>query len=322
LASIAQRTKSALEKHYGERQSLHSSDPRACLIEELRQTSPEVAAYALWFFLGRTLVNGERECFEGACRAVLFEIGLRDTAEGQKAALESLLVAWRDRHNEARAECEQLRADRDAARGEHKAQLAQQQKQFETTRSEWTQNFEALREVYKEQMKLRFPVKYWSNRAWWHAGLGVVFGLACVTIFAALGWVLFYEINAWVFPPAEQVDQVMQNERLGFDYRGIAVFLVSATLGLLLLRVAVRLLMSNVHLQAMARERATMAMTYLALFEDGKVEKDEDRQLILQALFRPSSTGLIQGEETPTSVYEAAVRLFAGSTGRTGGGVE
>jgi hypothetical protein len=53
-------------------------------------------------------------------------------------------------------------------------------------------------------------------------------------------------------------------------------------------RILVRLLLSNIHLLTDARERVTMVQTYLALLRRGKI-KDDERMFILQTLFRPET---------------------------------
>jgi hypothetical protein len=54
-----------------------------------------------------------------------------------------------------------------------------------------------------------------------------------------------------------------------------------------IVRILVRLLLSNIHLLTDAGERVTMVQTYLALLKRGKL-KDDERMFILQTLFRPT----------------------------------
>ncbi|MES9847280.1 MAG: DUF6161 domain-containing protein [Candidatus Thiodiazotropha sp.] len=46
-----------------------------------------------------------------------------------------------------------------------------------------------------------------------------------------------------------------------------------------------------------------MIQTYLALLREGSGPKDEERQLILQTLFSPSTTGFIK-DDGPSSFHE------------------
>jgi hypothetical protein len=56
------------------------------------------------------------------------------------------------------------------------------------------------------------------------------------------------------------------------------------------LRILARFLLSYSHLSTDTAERHILIETYLALHKEGKV-KDEDRELLLAAIFRPASTG-------------------------------
>ena len=58
--------------------------------------------------------------------------------------------------------------------------------------------------------------------------------------------------------------------------------------------------------------RATMARVYHALHVEGKVAADESKKLILEALMRPTTTGLIKGEQLPSSPIEAILNQVKG----------
>jgi hypothetical protein len=51
-----------------------------------------------------------------------------------------------------------------------------------------------------------------------------------------------------------------------------------------------------------------MTQTYLSLLDGRHLPKDEDRKLILQALFRPTSDGLVKDEAIPPSIFEFLTR--------------
>lgn len=72
---------------------------------------------------------------------------------------------------------------------------------------------------------------------------------------------------------------------------------VLATLALFGVRFTTRLATSHLHLGDDAAERVTMLKSYILLAELGQV-KDDDRRLMLNALFRPSVSGLVKDEAT------------------------
>ena len=69
-------------------------------------------------------------------------------------------------------------------------------------------------------------------------------------------------------------------------------------------RLVVRMFLSHLHLATDAAERVVMARTHLSLLEGDRLAGKEDRQLILQALFRPTSDGIVKDEGIPPSMLE------------------
>lgn len=66
-------------------------------------------------------------------------------------------------------------------------------------------------------------------------------------------------------------------------------------------RILLRVYLSAHHLATDAEERRTMIMTFLALAKSKSVEEveEEDRQVILTALFRPGSDGIVKDDAAP-----------------------
>ena len=95
---------------------------------------------------------------------------------------------------------------------------------------------------------------------------------------------------------------LLQTETVAYWQLGLLFIL--ATLGTWLLRVLVRVYLSHLHLGTDANERVTMIQTYLALLREGSGPAENERQLILQTLFRPSSTGLIKDDGIPSSAFD------------------
>ena len=77
-------------------------------------------------------------------------------------------------------------------------------------------------------------------------------------------------------------------------------------------RLVVRMFLSHLHLATDAAERVVMTRTYLSLLEGDRLSSKDDRQLILQALFRPSSDGLVKDEGIPPSMLEFLTRQGKG----------
>lgn len=65
------------------------------------------------------------------------------------------------------------------------------------------------------------------------------------------------------------------------------------------IRITVKIALSNLHLSEDAHERVVMIQTYLAFVKETEV-KEKDKELILSSLFRPSNIGIIQDESSVT----------------------
>lgn len=166
---------------------------------------------------------------------------------------------------------------------------------LEREKSAKIDELETVKTTFTEMMKLKAPVDYWRDKAkthrleaeryrsllvdWgWKVGVGV---LASLCTIAGMSF-LFANADK---PAASYLILV-------------TIGVVITTMAFWAARIMVRLYMSEHHLAIDADERATMAMTYLALIERGAAE-EKDRALILTPLFRPSSDGIVKDDAAP-----------------------
>ena len=94
----------------------------------------------------------------------------------------------------------------------------------------------------------------------------------------------------------------------------LAPLLIPLLGGVWILRILARLFSENVKTLQDARERVTLVTTFLALMRDeknGKVVTDDDRKIILQALFRQSSV-TASDDAPPFSLWELLSRSRSG----------
>ena len=69
-----------------------------------------------------------------------------------------------------------------------------------------------------------------------------------------------------------------------------------------IIRIFVRIFLSNLHLKEDAEERVTMINTFLALLRDTQDPNSLNKNIILETLFRPSSYGLIKDDAAPPTI--------------------
>jgi hypothetical protein len=89
----------------------------------------------------------------------------------------------------------------------------------------------------------------------------------------------------------------------------VAIIGLVSVLGVWAVRLLVRLFLSNSHLATDADERVTLVKTYLALMEADKLPFDDDKKLILEALFRPASDGMVKEETLPHPMLEMFMKI-------------
>ncbi|MCW9707962.1 DUF6161 domain-containing protein [Fodinibius salsisoli] len=151
-----------------------------------------------------------------------------------------------------------------------------------------------LREVYRERLRFAGPVEYWQERAsdmkqngeWWMRWFGGSIILAASSIFLLL-WLVPDSMTASLFKGDPEAIKwtLLFVTFISFLAYGVRTFS--------------KLTFSSYHLARDAEEREQLTHIYLALKKDSNVE-EEDRHLILQALFSRAETGLLKDDAAPT----------------------
>jgi len=156
-----------------------------------------------------------------------------------------------------------------------------------------------LEALYREKLRLEAPAKYWADRADTLGGQGkgwarllVLFSLLLSVAAGGFFW-------AWLTNKAEIPFGL-------HSLQGVALFGASAAAAVFLVRVLSRLTFSSYHLQRDAEEREQLSHLYLSLINEGALDT-ESRDIVLQALFSRSDSGLLGGDHGPTMPSPADV---------------
>lgn len=162
---------------------------------------------------------------------------------------------------------------------------------------------EILRKTFREEIAMRAPVSYWARKRTYHVVLAGITGLLSFGGIAAAAVLL-----------RDQIHELLGATKVGSspDTWRVAMLGLMALFAVWAIRLVVRMFLSHVHLSADAAERVVMVRTYLSLLEGNHAGIKEDRQLILQALFRPASDGIVKDEGLPVSVFELLTRQGKG----------
>lgn len=154
--------------------------------------------------------------------------------------------------------------------------------------------FKDLEIAYKEKLKLEAPIEYWGKlhndynkkgRTW--TGIAISTSVSMMILLM----VILYNIPS-------QLNVTLDN----FSFQSLRATLILAliiSIGVYLIRLFVKLALSAYHLSRDAKERYQLTYVYLALINEGTIS-EQDRNIVLQALFSRADTGLLKGDSSPT----------------------
>ncbi len=158
--------------------------------------------------------------------------------------------------------------------------------EWEETLRSFQDQYKALNDRLTTELSLRAPVDYWIGKAnehramarfyiAWFAGVGLLGGAGLILL--AIEWLM----------PTLDADSRA--------WWSLVLFSVVIAAWAWPLRLTSKLYLAHTHLAEDSKERAVVAKTFLALKEVVEL-KDEDRHVLLAALFRSSSAGLVRDE--------------------------
>jgi len=315
-SSIQSHFVEQIRKHFAADRLPTKESPRGRLLKSM---PPVSAAYALAWYLGINvpLTTESPAGLIGIVEAILAELGAGGILNEHAAkALTVLHDEWakaldraKQTESQLKADCEHEIAIQRAATEEHKQQLSvtledtkrqlnEEKARAENSLEEKLKNAEerlvAVEKTYDEKLALQSAVTYWGDKAVKHKQWSIFWGLLVLVAGAASSLFLLLCMKEALHATRVADAQLWQVTQLAL----VAVF------GVWIMRLLVRLLLSNTHLHTDASERRTMMLTYLAMMRERQLPDDDSRRLILQALFRPSSTGIIKDDASPPFIAE------------------
>jgi len=169
--------------------------------------------------------------------------------------------------------------------------VSSQNKKADERFASWSDNIQNLEETYKDLLRLKKPAEYWNKAAKKYAAQGVIFFLLLVLVtICGIVWFADFFV-AWLL-----------GQNLPFNFssiQGIVLYGSIAAIYAYLVRVISRLTFSSFHLMRDANEREQLTYLYLSLSNETEVDQ-KSREIVLQALFSRSETGLLAQEHGPT----------------------
>ena len=226
---------------------------------------------------------------------------MADIASWQKT-FSNDATAWKEKFDQ------ETKRWRDGLQNEFDQGIQSNKQQFTTFSEESRKKLDDLEKTFTEKLRLDGPAKYWDTfadryekrgRTWrnWALGTAIVLVLSISVLLA--------KPPSWFLEP----------EFTAGSIRGTVLVALAASVLIYLIRLFVKLSTSAYHLSRDARERYQLTHVFLALIKEGATN-DEDRPIILQALFSRADTGLLKTDGGPTMPTGAMGNIISSIRGQ------
>lgn len=150
---------------------------------------------------------------------------------------------------------------------------------------------EELENTYQEKLRLEKPAEYWKKSAKKYGLQGSLWALSLV-LATLMGIVYFYDFfSSWLLGQKLKVELS--------SLHGALIFASILTVFAFLIKTLSRLTFSSFHLMRDAEEREQLTYLYLSLNQNSQLDSSS-RDIVLQALFSRTDTGLLTGDSSPT----------------------
>lgn len=164
-------------------------------------------------------------------------------------------------------------------------------KEFDVQYSIWSERIQELENTYQEKLRLAKPAEYWKSSAkkYRAQGIGLVIVISLLVVVALQTGIDLFQ--SWLLGG----ETVLSVKTLP----GAVLFASMAAILGFALRALSRLAFSTFHLMRDSEEREQLTYLYLSLSNESAIDK-ESRDIILQALFCRTETGLLSQDSGPT----------------------
>lgn len=219
---------------------------------------------------------------------------LSERVEEYKKRLEDLTNSADAQQNDYQSRITKFDTDAAEFRQKRREELAKEESEYADRLNKADERIAALEAAYSKKLQLEGPAVYWQelaqsylHRGWLLLFITFLLGITMITILSDI----LLDIDA--IPLFNQTELSLKT------IRGSLILIVMTSIAGYLIHLFTKLSISSFHLSRDYRERFQLTNVFLALLRDGDVKCDDQvKQIVMQALFSRSDTGLLKGEHS------------------------
>lgn len=242
--------------------------------------------------------------------------GFREALRDRAKRIEKIFI-WRERRRRVKFSAfeESWKTVSDELYQEYRVSLHQHTQLSKQQLESQNDQFQALKDRFLSQMRLRAPVELWRTRAEKHrknaTGAFVAFvilALIAIVSGALIPW-LGGDYIASSFTREICNDADPPSCEREFSAKGpltVAGLLLVLSIILWLIRLQYRVYLSERHLALDAEEKCAFAETFMAMKEETQVGANNEA-IVLASLFRPTQDGIIKDDDNSVDISAAAI---------------
>ena len=324
--TFLEELKNYIETHFKAHGIISSKSKRGKWLKSLHESNPSLMAGAMIYF--QNAIKGTTDSQitqrDGELAAYLFDNKIEpdfDTEKQQYADFYSEIIQQKD---EILKELLDIREENKKLNATIQKQTIDWEATFTTQKTDVGKRFDdeydrhkgkmTESEVfYEKKLAVKNAVTYWSTKASGHKTNSYIFGIASgvlmiasiITIFCMGKYIVGLDLKDEL-----GVGKKILTESGALQLWVYGFFIISMTMIIWVIRLLVKVFLSNLHLLSDAKERETMIQTYLAFEREEDILKPEDRDLILPSIFRVSSHGIIKDDSSPGSPMNVVMKKF------------
>lgn len=219
---------------------------------------------------------------------------LSERVEKYKKQLEDLTNSADAQQKDYQSRMANFDIDAEAFKQKRREELAKEESEYTERLNKADERIAALEAAYSTKLQLEGPAQYWKKMANSYLARG------CILLF--ITFALGITIITFLFNILLDIDAIPlfnQTELSLMTIRGSLILIVMTSIAGYLIHLFTKLSISSFHLSRDYRERFQLTNVFLALLRDGDVKCDDQvNQIVMQALFSRSDTGLLRGDHS------------------------